>query len=181
MEFRTTHSLVTSQRNNSEMARNWPPNGHKNWCICTKQEYLRTSYSGIATHSLRYSQVKSIQRICVKSRVSTTHNTLNSKRKYTLWVLVCEYSKPTSYRTHERVWGIAHWSSTPNKTEFGKKIPSGSKVLNQSFTVCTLSASNTEVNGRNRFLWTFLHDIPANFPLVLWNHLKFLHKLWFDC
>ncbi len=62
-----------------------------------------------------------------------------------------------------------------------EKIPSSSKVLNQSLRVCTLSASNTEVNGRNRFLWTFLNNIPTNFPLDLWNHLEFLHTLWLDC
>ncbi len=50
------------------------------------------------------------------------HITLNSKRKYTLWVSVGKYSEPTSCRTHERVWGIAHWSSTPNKTAFVKKF-----------------------------------------------------------
>ncbi len=49
-------------------------------------------------------------------------STLNSKRKYTLWVSVGKYSKPTSCRTHERVSGIAYWSSTSNKTEFVKKI-----------------------------------------------------------
>ncbi len=61
------------------------------------------------------------------------------------------------------------------------KMPSGSKVLNQDLRVCTLSASNKEVNGRNRFLCTFLHSIPANFTLELWNHLEFLQKLWLDC
>ena len=49
-------------------------------------------------------------------------STLNSKRKYTLWVSVCKYSKPTACRTHERVWGIAPWCSTPNKTEFVNKF-----------------------------------------------------------
>ncbi len=49
-------------------------------------------------------------------------STLNSKREYTLWVSIGKCSKPTSCRTQERVWGIAHWSSTPNKTEFLKKF-----------------------------------------------------------
>ncbi len=38
--------------------------------------------------------------------------TLNSKRKYTLWVSVSKYSKPMSCRTHDLVWGTALWSST---------------------------------------------------------------------
>ncbi len=33
-----------------------------------------------------------------------------------------KYSKPTSCWTHVRLWGIAHWCSTPNKTEFVKKF-----------------------------------------------------------
>ena len=91
----------------------------------------------------------------VKSVKTRRYTTLNFKRKYTLWVSVGKYSKPTACWTHERVCGIARWSSTPNK--------SGSKVLNQSLKVCTLSASNTEVNDRNWFLWTLWHNIPTNF------------------
>ncbi len=48
--------------------------------------------------------------------------TLNSKSKYTLWVLASKYSKPRSCRTHGRAWGPALWSSTPNKTDFAKKF-----------------------------------------------------------
>ncbi len=43
--------------------------------------------------------------------------TLNSKRKYTLWVSVSKWSKSRSCRTHDLVLGTALWSSTPNKTD----------------------------------------------------------------
>ena len=49
-------------------------------------------------------------------------NTLNSKRKYTLWVSVGKYSKPRSCRTHNRVCRKADWNSRPNKTEFVKNF-----------------------------------------------------------
>ena len=62
-----------------------------------------------------------LQTLFVRLSLQVYH-TLNSKRKYTLWISVCEYPKPTSCRTHERVWGIAHWSSTPNKTDFVEKF-----------------------------------------------------------
>ncbi len=84
-------------------------------------------------------------------------------------------------RTHERVWGIAHWSSTPNKTEFVKKFLVVPKFWIKVWGYALYQPVNTKVNGRNRFLWTFLHNIPANFPLELWNHLEFIHKLWLHC
>ncbi len=74
-----------------------------------------------------------------------------------------------------------HWSSNPNKTEFAKKIQSGSKVVKQSLKACTLSASNIEVNGKNRFLCTFWRNFPINFSLELWNHLEFCHKPKLNC
>ncbi len=55
-------------------------------------------------------------------KLKNRYTTLNSKRKYTLWVSVGKYSKTASCRTRERVWGIAHWSFTPNTTEFVKKF-----------------------------------------------------------
>ena len=57
-----------------------------------------------------------------------------------------------------------------------EKIQSGSKVVKQSLEACTLSASNTEVNDKNRFLWTLWRDSPINFSLELWNHLEFCRK-----
>ncbi len=62
-----------------------------------------------------------------------------------------------------------------------EKIQSGSKVLKQSLEACSLSASNKEVNGKNRFLWTFGHNFPTNFSLKLWGHLEFFHKSRLDC
>ncbi len=58
-----------------------------------------------------------------------------------------------------------------------EKNQSGSKIVSQSLKACTLSASNTEVNDKNRFLWTFWRDFPINFSLELWNHLEFCRKL----
>ena len=106
--------------------------------------------------------------------------TLNSKRKYTYWVSASRYSKPRPCQTHGRLWWTAHWNSNPNKTEFAKKIQRNSKVVNKVWRRA-LSASNTEVNGENRFLWTFSRDFPVNFSLELWNYLEFSHKPKLDC
>ena len=94
-------------------------------------------------------------------------HTLSSKRKYTLWVSASRYSKPRSGGTHDRVWGTARTSPNPNITKFEKKIQSGSNVVKQSLKACALSAINTEVNDKNRFLWPFWLDFPINFSLEL--------------
>ena len=62
-----------------------------------------------------------------------------------------------------------------------EKIQSGSKVLKRSSEPCALSASNKEVYGKNRFLWTFGHNFPTNFSLKLWGHLEFFYKWQLDC
>ncbi len=71
-----------------------------------------------------------------------------------------------------QVIGVQH----QKKNWVCEKIQSYSKVLNQSLKACTLPASNTEVYGKNRFLWTFWHNIPTDFSLELWHHLEFIHK-----
>ncbi len=79
-------------------------------------------------------------------------NTLNSKRKYTK--VHFEFRRvstqnlghvgPTTGYKGQLV-GVPHQT----KLSLQKKIQSGSKVLKQSLKACALSASNTDVYGKN--------------------------------
>ena len=112
-------------------------------------------------------------------------STLNSKRKYTLWVSVGKYSKPTSCRTHERAWGIAHWSSTLNKTEFVKKfqvVPKfWIKVWGYALYQPVTQKSMAETDFCELSYTTSQQTFPVNFGTI-WNFFTncglIVRELW---
>ena len=113
------------------------------------------------------------------------HTTLNSKRKYTLWVSVGKYSKSTSCRNYERVWGIAHWSSTPNKTDFVKKfqvVPNfWIKVWGYALYQPVTQKSMAETDFCEHSYTTSQRTFPQNFGTI-WNFFTnsglIVRELW---